>query len=120
MVSLSNENKTAINNDNVKKGNPQFDTISNLVLNEFNSDNLNDSNISHEKIKPKRGCFCNFLSNLFKKIKINKKYSSIKKNKIISKKIKINTIKSTRSLIRGIKEKKKDIVSEIQGNKKMR
>jgi hypothetical protein len=72
MVSLSNEDKTAINNDNVKKENPQFDTISNLVLNEFNSDNLNDSNISHEKIKTKRGCFCNFLSNLFKKKKNNK------------------------------------------------
>ena len=110
MISLSNENKTAINNDNVRKENSQIDTISNnLVLNEFNSDNLNDLNISHEKIKPKRGCFCNFLSNLFKKIKINKKYSSIKKNKIIPKSIKINTIKSTPSFTSslGITEKRK-------------
>ena len=99
MVSLSNENKTAVNNDNAKKENLQIDTISsNLVLNEFNSDNLNDLNISHEKIKPKRGCFCNFLSNLFKKKKDNKKYSSLKINKVITKKIQINTINSTCSL----------------------
>ena len=53
---LSNENKTAINNDNVKKENLQVDTISNdnLVLNESNSDYLNDLNIWHEKMKKKR------------------------------------------------------------------
>ena len=111
MVSLSNETKEAINNDNVKKENSQIDTISNsnLVLNEFNTDNSNDLNIFHEKIKPKRGCFCNFLSNLFKKKKNNKKYNSIKNNKVITKKIKINTINSTRSLTnhQWIREKKR-------------
>ena len=94
---LSNENKTAINNDNVKKENLQVDTISNdnLVLNESNSDYLNDLNIWHEKMKKKRWCFCNFLSNLLKKKKINKKYSFIKNNKIVTRKIKINTINSS-------------------------
>jgi len=47
MISLSNEKKTAVNNDNVKKEYLQIDTISsNLELNQFNSDNLNDLNIS--------------------------------------------------------------------------
>ena len=43
-------------------------------------------------MKKKRWCFCNFLSNLLKKKKINKKYSFIKNNKIVTRKIKINTI----------------------------
>ena len=96
MVTLSNENKTAINNDNEKKEKPQIDTISqaNLVLNENNFDNLNDLNIPHKKkIKQKnRRCFCNFLSNLFKKNnKMNKKYIS---QKIIKNEIKIKPINS--------------------------
>ena len=99
MVSLSNENKTATNNDNVKKENPQTDTISsNLVLNEFNSDNLNDLNISHKKIKQKKGCFCNFLSNLFKKKK---------NNKIITKKIKNNIINYTLSPTKALPKREK-------------
>ena len=99
MVSLSNENKTADNNDNAKKENLENDTISsNLAINESNSDNLNDFNVSHEKIKPKRGCFCNFLSNLLKKKKNNKKNNSLKNNKVITKKNKIIKRNSTHSL----------------------
>ena len=42
--------KTAVNNDNVKKEYLQIDTISsNLELNQFNSDSLNDLNIFHKK-----------------------------------------------------------------------